>query len=72
LSGSSAATFAHVSSSTTKRSRSTMMNTPPTRNLKHSLGRAGIHNCQRTLDELHGYAKRLPIAFKSGNPQDFH
>jgi len=44
-----AATFAHVLSSTTTRSRFTAIKIPPTQSLNHSLSRAGIPYRQWTL-----------------------
>jgi len=45
--GNSAATFAHVLSSTTKSSRFTLIKTQPTRSLNHSLSRNASDNIER-------------------------
>ena len=47
LPGNSAATFAHVLSSTTKSSRFTLIKTQPTRSLNHSLSRNASDNIER-------------------------
>jgi hypothetical protein len=49
LPGKNAATFDHLLSSTTKRSRSTMIQTPPIQSLNHNSNRAGNPYCQQNL-----------------------